>query len=382
MATERPNGTEHAIGRRAMFLAFVLKEAKHVVRDRRSLLILLGLPVVMMTLFGFALSNEVKNSNFVALAQVPDAATIALTDRLDQSRYFTFAGRVRDEAELEAWFRRGDARLAVVFPSGFDHDLRHLGHAQMRLIADASDPNTANTITNYASAIVRQYQADVAAGQPPKAGIAVETRMLYNPQLKSSYMFVPGVMTLIVMLLGAMMTSVSIVREKERGTMEVLLVSPVNPLMVITGKAVPYVVLCLVDVLIILALSYGMLDMPRGANLPLLVGESLLFILTTLALGLVISNTVDRQQTAMFISLVGLLMPALVFSGFMFPIENMPWPLQIISNVVPTRWFYLMASSIMIKHLGFMAVVKPTVILALMTLALMTLAWRTFKQRL
>ena len=249
-------------------------------------------------------------------------------------------------------------------------------------MADASDPNTASMVINYATSIVTQYQADLARVSSQRRGISVETRMLYNPQLKSSYLFVPGVMTLILMLLGAMMTSVSIVREKERGTMEILLVSPINPFILIVGKAVPYIALCLADVLIILILSYGVLDMPAGANLPLLLGESLLFIFTTLALGLVISNAVQRQQTAMFISLVGLLMPALVFSGFMFPIENMPLPLQIISLVVPTRWFYLIASNLMVKHLGFAAVVQPTLILAGMTTLLMLIAWRTFKQRL
>ena len=206
--------------------------------------------------------------------------------------------------------------------------------------------------------------------------------MLYNPQLKSSYMFVPGVMTLILMLLGAMMTSVSIVREKERGTMEVLLVSPMNPFILIVGKAVPYMVLCLVDVLVILLLSYGLLDLPAGANIPLLIAESLLFIVTTLALGLVISNVVEQQQTAMFVSLVGLLMPSLVFSGFMFPIDNMPLPLRIVSYVIPTRWFYLIASNVMIKHLGFSAIVQPTLVLGGMTLVLLLIAWRTFKQRL
>ncbi len=365
-----------------MFFAFVRKEGKHVLRDRRSLLILLGLPVVMMTLFGFALSNEVKNSNFIVVDRVPDAESIALTARLDESRYFTFVGKVRDEAEIQSYFRRGAARLALVFPAGFDHEMRHLGHSQLRLIADDSDPNTANTVSSYASVIIAQYQAELASGPPGSGGISVEARMLYNPQLKSSYMFVPGVMTLIIMLLGAMMTSVSIVREKERGTMEVLLVSPMNPLMVITGKAVPYMLLCLVDVLIILLLSYGVLDMPGGANIPLLIAESTLFILTTLALGLVISNAVQQQQTAMFVSLVGLLMPSLVFSGFMFPIENMPLPLQVISHVVPTRWFYQIASSIMIKHLGFAAVIKPTLVLVGMTLALLMVSWRTFKQRL
>jgi ABC-2 type transport system permease protein len=382
MATETPASEGFEPNARKMFSAFVLKEAKHVLRDRRSLIILLGLPVVMMTLFGFALSNEVKNSNFVVHEPVPDAATLALIDRLSENRYFTFVGRVRSPDEIHTAFRRGEARLALIFPPNFDSELRHLGRAQVRLVADASDPNTASTVTNYASAIISQYQVDTFGSQAAPSGIVVETRMLYNPQLKSSFMFVPGVMTLILMLLGAMMTSVSIVREKERGTMEVLLVSPMNPLILIVGKAVPYLVLCLADVLIILLLSYTVLGMPMGANLPLLVGESFLFIVTTLALGLVISNAVTRQQTAMFISLVGLLMPALVFSGFMFPIENMPVALQFISYAVPTRWYYLIASNLMIKHLGFAAVVKPTLILLCMTLILMAIAWRTFKQRL
>lgn len=385
MGTEshgRSGAASPRVGALRIFAAFVIKEAKHVLRDTRSLIILLGLPVVMMTLFGFALSNEVKNSVFVAIDRTPDAATTKLIERLDQSRYFSFAGHVADESELDLWFRRGDARLGVVFPARFEHDLRHLGKAQIRLVADASDPNTANTVNNYAAAIIGQYESELATVDAPHGGIEVQTRMLYNPQLKSSYMFVPGVMTLILMLLGAMMTSVSIVREKERGTMEILLVSPMNPLMVILGKAVPYMLLCLVDVFMILGLSYGVLEMPGGANLPLLLAESLLFILATLALGLVISNLVQQQQTAMFVSLVGLLMPALVFSGFMFPIENMPWVLRVISHVVPTRWFYEIASNIMIKHLDFASVVRPTVILFGMTLALVFVAWRTFKQRL
>lgn len=365
-----------------MFLAFVRKEAKHVLRDRRSLLILLGLPVIMMILFGFALSNEVKNSNVVVLDRSPDATTIALTNRLDESKYFTVVGRVKNEAEIDTWFRRGDARLALVFPSKFNHDLHHDRHAQIRLVADASDANTANTITNYANVIIAQFQSELFNAPALKRRIQVETRMLYNPQLKSSYMFVPGVMTLLIMLLGAMMTSVSIVREKERGTMEILLVSPMHPLMLILGKTVPYLLLSLVNVVVILFLSYGVLDLPWGANIPLLIAESLLFILSTLALGLVISNLVEQQQTAMFISLVGLLMPALVFSGFMFPIANMPLPLQIVSNIVPTRWFYEIASTLMIKHLGFTSIVKPTLILVLMTLGLLLIAWRTFKERL
>lgn len=365
-----------------MFVSFARKEGKHVLRDRRSLLILLGLPVMMMLLFGFALSNEVKSSGFVVLDRSPSPVTRSLVDRFDQSRYFRFAGSVEREDDIEQAFRRGEARFALVFDARLEHKLAHEGVAQVRLIADATDPNTANTISNYASAILNQAQRELANAPMPAPPIQVETRMIYNPQLKSSYLFVPGVMTLIVMLLGAMMTSVSIVREKERGTMEILLVSPLPPWVVVAGKAVPYLLLCFIDVLIILGLSYGVLEIPGGANIPLLLLSSLLFILTTLALGLVISNVVEQQQTAMFVSLVGLLMPSLVFSGFMFPIENMPLPLQIVSNVVPTRWFYLIASKLMIKHVGIIAIAKPLAVLGAMTAVLLLIAAKKFKQRL
>jgi ABC-2 type transport system permease protein len=212
--------------------------------------------------------------------------------------------------------------------------------------------------------------------------IHIESRMLYNPQLQSSFNFVPGVMTLILMLLGAMMTSVSIVKEKEMGTMEILLVSPMRPIFVVLSKAVPYMVLCFIDVLIILLMAHTVLEMPIRGSMPLLLGESFLFILTTLSLGLLISSVVASQQVAMFISLVGLLMPSLIFSGFMFPIENMPLPLQIISNIVPTKWFYMIVKNIMVKGLGFSFVYKQTFILMGMTLFFLTIAIKKFKVRL
>lgn len=364
-----------------VFMAFVRKEFKHVLRDRRSLVILLGLPVVMMILYGFALSNEVKNSNFVVLDRARDAGSRQLIERLDGSKYFSFVRTLADEAEVRDVFRKGEARLAVLIPANFNHDLHHGNQTQLRFVADASDPNTASIAIGYASAIVGQWQGELMAGTPP-LDIRVESRMLYNPQLKSSYGFVPGVMTLILMLLGAMMTSVSIVREKERGTVEVLLVSPMNPLVVLISKAVPYMLLCFIDVIIILLLAYNVLDMPVRGSLPLLLAASLLFILTTLSLGLVISNLVDTQQTAIFISLVGLLMPCLVFSGFMFPIENMPAPLQLFSNLVPTKWFYMIVRGIMVKGGGLATIAQPVLVLALMTLAFTGLALRFFKERL
>lgn len=363
-------------------VAFIKKEFWHVLRDRRSLLILLGMPVMMMLLFGFALSSEVKNSQVAILDLAKDETSHKLIERLHQSQYFSVVQTIEKEADILPLFRRGKARLVVIFPANFQQDLLHTNKAQVRLIGDAADPNTSNIVINYASSIIRDYQDELFGERKLPYRIEVESRMLYNPQLKSSFNFVPGVMTLILMLLGAMMTSVSIVREKENGTMEVLLVSPVKPILVVISKAIPYMVLCFVDVLLILLMAYTVLDMPLRGNLVLLLAESLLFILTTLSLGLLISAVVESQQVAMFISLVGLLMPALVFSGFMFPIENMPLPLQIISNVVPTKWYYIIVKSIMVKGLGFSYVAIPTLILAIMTVFFLAVAIRKFKVRL
>lgn len=365
-----------------IFLAFVRKEFWHVLRDKRSMIILMGLPIVMMLLFGFALTSEVKNSKVGILDFSKDETTSLLVDRFDQSKYFSVNKVLRSESEIEESFRRGEVRLVIVFPENFQADLLHSNKAQVRLIGDASDPNTSNIMINYASAIFGAYQNELLGDSKLPYQINTETRMLYNPQLKGAYSFVPGVMTLILMLLGAMMTSVSIVKEKETGTMEILLVSPMKPLLVVLSKAVPYLVLCFVDVIIILLMAVYVLDMPIVGSVPLLLAESLLFIFTALSLGLLISAIVDTQQVAMFISLVGFLMPALVFSGFMFPIENMPLPLQVISNVVPTKWYYNIISSIMVKGLGFAFVIKQTAILLGMTIFFLAIAIKKFKVRL
>jgi len=364
-----------------IFFAFVLKEFRHVGRDRRSLLILLGLPIVMMLIFGFAISSEVKDSKVVIIDHAQDDGSHMLIDRINQSNYFTVVAEITLESEIETAFKRGEARLAIVIPSGFSTNTEN-GGTEIRLIADATDPNTANITLNYASAIIRDYQKQFMPPSESIMSIGVETRMLYNPQLKSSFNFVPGVMTLIMMLLGTMMTAVSIVKEKEMGTMEILLVSPMKPIWVIISKAVPYMVLCFVDILLILLMAYTVLEMPLRGSLLLLLAISLLFIITTLSFGLLISTLVDSQQMAMFISLVGFLMPALVFSGFMFPIENMPMPLQVMSNIVPTKWYYLSLKTIMVKGLGFEYVIKPTIIMVAMTIGFLALTVRNFKVRL
>ena len=280
-------------------------------------------------------------------------------------------------------FKENEVLLGVVIPTGFSQDLIGHGRADLQVIGSAVDPNTTNTAIQYLKGLLLTEQLELLqseASQPYQIDVSI--RMMYNPQLESSYLFVPGVMTLVLMLLGAMMTSVSIVREKELGTMEVLLVSPMKPILVILSKAVPYLVLSFIDVLLILLLAYTVLDMPMRGNLFLLLSMCVLFIITALSLGLLISTLVESQQVAMFLSLVGFLMPALVFSGFMFPIENMPAVLQAISNVVPTRWFFDILKNVMIKGLGLDFIVKPAIILLAMTLFFLTIAIREFKIRL
>lgn len=363
-------------------MSFVRKEFRHVIRDSRSLFILLLMPIIMMLIFGFAISNEVKNSKIAIIDYSNNTFSRQLSERLAQSAYFSVIKIYSDEKEIESLFKKGAVRLAVILPENFSKETIQNGNVSIRIIADASDPNTANIVINYASAIINDYMSDKIIPGQERIQIKTENRMLYNPQLKSSFNFVPGVMTIIMMLLGTMMTAVSIVKEKEMGTMEVLLVSPMKPILVILSKAVPYLLLCFIDILLILLMAYTLLEMPVRGDLVLLLAESLLFIITTLSFGLLISTLVNSQQVAMFISLVGFLMPALVFSGFMFPIENMPLPLQVVSNVVPTKWYFNILKTIMIKGLGFEYIILPTTILILMTTVFIGLTLRNFKVRL
>jgi len=364
------------------FISFIKKEFHHILRDRRTMFILLGMPVVQIIIFGFALTNEVKNASVAVLDPSKDAATTSLIGELDASKYFEVVQDVYSYNDIESSFRKGKIKLAVVFPQHFGEDLEHFNKAQVQLIADASDPNVASTLVHYASAIISDYQKRVTDDKKLPYTITTEMRMLYNPQLKGAYNFVPGVMAMVLLLVCTMMTAITIVKEKELGTMEVMLVSPIQPIMIVIAKAIPYLLLSIVNISSILLLSVFVLEVPINGSLVLLVAESILFTLVSLALGLLISSGADSQQTAMFISLVGLFLPTIMFSGFMFPIENMPLPLRIISNIVPAKWYYAIVKSVMIKGVGLEAVWKETLILFGMVVFFISLAVRRFKIRL
>jgi ABC-2 type transport system permease protein len=364
------------------FLSFVKKEFFHIWRDKRTMFILLGMPVVQIVIFGFALTNEVKNSNIAILDNSKDDATATLSAQLDASHYFALEKNLTNYKQVEEEFRKGKIKLAVVFPQHFQEDLQHFNKAQVQLIADASDPNTANQLTYYASAIITDYQNRITHDKKLPYTITTEMRMLYNPQLKGAFNFVPGVMAMVLLLVCTMMTAITIVKEKEMGTMEVMLVSPMRPQLVVLAKAVPYLLLSTINITSILLLSVFVLEVPINGNLALLVFESILFILVSLSLGLLISSRAESQETAMFISLIGLFLPTIMLSGFMFPVENMPWPLRTISNIVPAKWYFIIVKSVMIKGLGLYGIWKETLILSGMMLFFLTMAIKRFKIRL
>ncbi len=344
--------------------------------------ILLGMPVVQIVIFGFALTNEVKNSKIAILDNSKDAATASLTAQLDASRYFDLEKNLVSYHQVEEEFRKGKIKLAIVFPRHFGEDLQHFNKAQVQLIADASDPNTANQLTNYATAIIMDYQDRITDNRKLPYTINTGMRMLYNPQLKGAFNFVPGVMAMVLLLVCTMMTAITIVKEKELGTMEVILVSPMQPQLVVLAKAVPYLLLSIINIASILLLSVFVLEVPINGSLVLLLFESILFILVSLSLGLLISARAASQQTAMFISLIVLFLPTIMLSGFMFPVENMPLPLRIVSNIVPAKWYYSIVKSVMIKGLGLSGIWKETLILGGMMLFFLTMAIKRFKIRL
>ncbi len=364
------------------FLSFVRKEFFHIWRDKRTMFILLGMPIVEIIIFGFALTNEVKDSSIVIFDQSKSAASRQLVNEIDASRYFDLSRMINDPKEMATVFRKNEAKIILVIPVTFSDDLKHLNETNVQLIADASDPNTATTLINYATIIIKNFQQQMTDQRSIPYSINTQVRMLYNPEQKGAYSFVPGVMAMVLMLVCTMMTAITIVREKELGTMEVMLVSPIQPLKIVLAKAVPYLLLSILNIASILLLSVFVLQVPINGSLFLLVSEAILFTITCLSFGLLISSVTDSQQVAMFISMTGMFLPTVMLSGFMFPVENMPLPLRLVSNIVPAKWFYEIVKSVMIKGLGIAGVWRETVVLLVMTVFLLFLAIKKFKIRL
>ena len=352
-----------------LFISFVIKEARHILRDRRTMLILFGMPIVLMLLFGFAITNDVRNVRVVVVTSQMDHLTRAAVDRLAASEYFNITATTPSPRDAERLIRNQRADMAVVFAPDFASK-----KSGLQFIVDASDPNMAQQWTTYATAVVANGMAAPA--------VAITQRMLYNPQMKSAYNFVPAIMGMLLMLICAMMTSISIVREKEKGTMEVLLVSPVRPLMIIVAKAVPYLVLAFAILVTILLMARYVLGVPLAGSIVWIVAVSAIYILLALSLGLLISNIAQSQLVALLLSAMVLLMPIVMLSGMLFPIESMPRILQWVSAVVPPRYYIEAMRKLMIMGVGIADVAREVIILSAMTLLLLAVSLAKFKERM
>jgi ABC-2 type transport system permease protein len=364
------------------FIGFVTKEFYHIFRDKRTMFILFGMPMVQIMLFGFAITNEINNVNIAILDQSKDNKTQQIINKISASKYFKIVNQITHEAQIESVFRTGKVKAVLVFEKDFIQNLQNKKIAKVQVITDATDPNMANTITNYINAILQNYSQEINKNSKPVYQIQTQTQLYYNPELKSVFTFVPGVMTVILMLVSAMMTSISITREKEMGTMEVLLVSPIKPFQVVIGKVFPYIFLSIINATIILLLGVFVFGMPIEGSLLLLALESILFIITALSLGILISTIAQSQQTAMMFSLAGLMLPVIILSGFIFPISSMPLPLQIMSNIIPAKWFIIIIKAIMLKGATIHTIWKETLILIGMTVFFIAVSIKKYKIRL
>jgi len=363
-------------------ISFIRKEFYHILRDKTTIMILLLMPVIQIILFGFALTTEVKNTEVAVLVPTNDEATSRIIDKINASAYFDVVEKIHTTGEIQPIFRDAKAKLVVVFEDHFAEKLHQTGKAHIQLIADATDPNAATSFTFYAGNIINSYQQELMGASANPYQIKPEIKMLYNPQMIGAFNFVPGVLGMIMLLICAMMTSIAIVREKEMGTMEILLVSPMKPIYTILSKITPYFVLSCVNFATIILLSVFVLKVPIAGSFISLVFVSLLYIFVSLALGLLVSTLTNSQQAAMLISGMGLMIPVMLLSGMIFPIENMPVALQWLSDIVPAKWYISAVKAIMIKGLGITSVLKEVAILSLMGAVLVTVSLKKFKVRL
>lgn len=353
------------------FFKLVGKEFRHIFRDRRTMLIVLVMPVVQIVLFGFAISTDIHQARVDIVGDIQDFQVRKIAERIDNSQYFDVVSEYRSVTSVDDRFRKGKADVAICFEQDFSKKLETENTALIRIIGDGSEPNSAQMIANYAMGIIHEGTRELTP----------TVEYVYNPMMKSSYNFVPGVMGLILMLICSMMTAISIVREKEKGTMELLLVSPVRPLWIIVSKALPYMTLSAVNLVTILLLSRYVMSVPIRGSLLLIALVSLVFILTSLALGLLISTIASTQRVAMLISGMGLMMPTMIFSGIIFPCESMPVVLQYLSDIIPAKWYIILIKKIMIEGVGMTYIVKELSILLFMVFVLFWTSIKLFRTR-
>ena len=354
----------------------------HIWRDKRTLLVVIGLPIMQMILFGFAISTEIRNVRFGIFNPKKDAVTLKLEEHFKNNQYFTYVEDITDPNHYADYFKQDKVDMILVFEDLFEYNLTHKGESHIQILTDGIDPNSSTAIANYANQIIQKYQQENNTQALNGNVIVPQIRLLYNPQMKSAFNFVPGVMGLILTIICAMMTAVSIVREKERGSIEVLLVSPIKPIYIMISKMLPYLVISAFIMILIILLSIFMLEVPMAGSYATFCLLSFVFVISMLAMGLLISTLVENQVIAMLLSGMGLMMPTALLSGMIFPVDNMPWLLRFISVLLPARWFIAAVRKVMIEGLEFTFIYKEFIILCLMTVILLIISLKKFKIRL
>lgn len=361
--------------------AFIVKEMRHILRDRQTLTILLLLPLAMVVLFGYALRNDVTDVRIVMIDPTPDHATVALRARFAGNSRFDIVAVSQTVNAVEPLFRRGEADLALVFPPHFAQRLSEGTPARLLLISDASDPNTGSTMAAYAAAVIESYRATIA-GAEQAVQIVPQPRMRFNPTLESVNLFVPGLIALVLTLITALMTAISLSREKERGTLEILLVSPLRPWQIILGKVVPYLLLALGNVVTALLAAWAIFHVPFRGSVTLLLVASIIYSMVGLALGVLIAAVTSSQRAAMLAALVGTMLPNTLLSGMIFPISSLPSWLRPVTYLTPARWFIVISRGIMLKGVGVTYLWKELAVLTMMLVLLFVAAVRSFKARI
>ena len=364
--------------------ALLRKEAYHIRRDRRTLVVVLALPVVQVLLFGSAIRTDVDRVRLAIVDPAPDEATLALRSRFTATDTFRIVAVVPRASDLDPLFRTSEAQAGVVLPAGFAEDLAGRPAPSVLIVVDATDPNTGSVLRAYTEAVIRGYERERVRlkADTTNIQIAATTRMRFNPTRESSNIFVPGLMAFVLTILASLMTAISLTREKETGTIEALLVSPLRPWSIILGKVLPYLAIGLIAAVAIIAEARLVFDVPLRGSALLLVFEALLFILASLALGILVSTRTSSQRVAMMGAMLGSMLPNILLSGFIFPIESMPLPLRLMSQVVPGQWFVTIARGIMLKGVGLEYLWKETLILGGMAALLLAVSTRAFKARL
>ncbi len=372
------------------FISFVKKEFSHILRDTRTLMVLLVMPVVMILLFGFALSTELKSVKVAVYAPSMDVITERIVTQVDASPYFTVSHYIKERSGFERVMLSNKAQVIIAFEENFYHRVVHDGQGAIQILVDGTDMNIGQMATFYLNSIIASCRQELMMESMlnatetllPPVMINVNTKMLYNPQMKSSFNFVPGVMGMILMLVCAMMTSVSIVREKQRGTMEVLLVSPVKPVSIILAKAIPYFTLSVVNLVTIIFLSVHLLKVPLSGSLFWVIVVSMLFIMVSLSLGIFVSTIVNTQEEAILISSMVFMLPTLLLSGMLFPIESIPVVLQYVSHFIPAKWYIEAMKVMMIQGLDIRYCMDSVLILCGFLVVIVSASILTFKNRL